>query len=653
MLLPAAVGDYTDFYASVFHATNVGTHVPAGQPAAAQLQVRADRLPRPGLVARRAAARPSRRPQGQTEPRRERRRPSARAARSTTSWRSASSSGRATRSASPIPIAEAEEHTLRPRAWSTTGRRATSRSGSTSRSGPFLAKNFATIDLALGRDARGARAVPRARVRAARGRSGAAAVPVARRRPRARRLRHHARGLAAARARCASAGSRPCASPQQPRATSTGPSRRCWRTTPATAATCGPGDLLASGTVSGPDESEPRLPARADLARQRAAHAADRREAALPRGRRRGDPARLLRARRLRADRLRRVPGRGSLRPMAKVESLGIKRLESVHYYVHDLERSRRFYTEHAGLRRDRRSSAEELTERGRQAVGRCSRPATCAVVCIAAARRGRPRVALPREAPRRRRHADLRGRGRRARRSPCSRSAAARRSTTSRRFTDDGGTLRLFSITTPFGDTTFRFIERRGYRALFPGFVAYDQPRGGANRFGFTGIDHVTSNFQTHEADARSGSSTCWASSSCWEVAVPHHRRRPAATSTARASSSIVMWDPALGREVREQRALAPVLQGLADQHLQRGAPRRRRAARRARGRGHHPVRARPARARRRVHADARQLLRHAARAARSGSASARSTRTSRCCASSRSWSTATATTRTCCRSS
>ena len=31
---------------------------------------------------------------------------------------------------------------------------------------------------------------------------------------------------------------------------------------------------------------------------------------------------------------------------MAKIESLGIKRLEAVHYYVHDLERSRRFYTE-------------------------------------------------------------------------------------------------------------------------------------------------------------------------------------------------------------------------------------------------------------------------------------------------------------------
>ena len=40
--------------------------------------------------------------------------------------------------------------------------------------------------------------------------------------------------------------------------------------------------------------------------------------------------------------------------------------------------------------------------------------------------------------------------------------------------FTDDGGTLRQFSITTPFGDCTFRFRERRGYRALFPGAVPY-----------------------------------------------------------------------------------------------------------------------------------------------------------------------------------
>src|SRR5262245_1708073 len=29
---------------------------------------------------------------------------------------------------------------------------------------------------------------------------------------------------------------------------------------------------------------------------------------------------------------------------MAKLESLGIKRLEGIHYYVHDLDRSRKFY---------------------------------------------------------------------------------------------------------------------------------------------------------------------------------------------------------------------------------------------------------------------------------------------------------------------
>ena len=38
---------------------------------------------------------------------------------------------------------------------------------------------------------------------------------------------------------------------------------------------------------------------------------------------------------------------------MAKVESLGIKRVESVHYYVHDIARSRRFYTEMLGCSLD------------------------------------------------------------------------------------------------------------------------------------------------------------------------------------------------------------------------------------------------------------------------------------------------------------
>jgi 4-hydroxyphenylpyruvate dioxygenase len=65
-------------------------------------------------------------------------------------------------------------------------------------------------------------------------------------------------------------------------------------------------------------------------------------------------------------------------------------------------------------------------------------------------------------------------------------------------RFQDEGGTLAMFSMTTPFGDTTFRFIERNGFRAFFPGFEVYQEPQGGHNEFAFKRIDHLTTNFQT-----------------------------------------------------------------------------------------------------------------------------------------------------------
>jgi 4-hydroxyphenylpyruvate dioxygenase len=65
-------------------------------------------------------------------------------------------------------------------------------------------------------------------------------------------------------------------------------------------------------------------------------------------------------------------------------------------------------------------------------------------------------------------------------------------------RHKDAIGEIAFFSIATPFGDTTFRFIERRGYLPLYPGFEAHPTPRGGRNAFGFVGFDHATSNFQT-----------------------------------------------------------------------------------------------------------------------------------------------------------
>jgi len=62
----------------------------------------------------------------------------------------------------------------------------------------------------------------------------------------------------------------------------------------------------------------------------------------------------------------------------------------------------------------------------------------------------------------------------------------------------DEGGTLKTFSITTPFGDTTFRFLERRGYRGFFPGFSEVPRARRGQNLCTITAVDHITSNFQT-----------------------------------------------------------------------------------------------------------------------------------------------------------
>ncbi|MET0387977.1 MAG: VOC family protein, partial [Polyangiales bacterium] len=65
-------------------------------------------------------------------------------------------------------------------------------------------------------------------------------------------------------------------------------------------------------------------------------------------------------------------------------------------------------------------------------------------------------------------------------------------------RLSDAHGELSTFSITTPFGDTTFRFVERTGYGGLFPGFEQYAAARGGDSAIGWSHVDHVTTNFQT-----------------------------------------------------------------------------------------------------------------------------------------------------------
>ncbi len=177
------------------------------------------------------------------------------------------------------------------------------------------------------------------------------------------------------------------------------------------------------------------------------------------------------------------------------IEPIGIVRLEALHYYVHDLERSRRFYLEKLDFAETARSSPD-LTRDGRQRS--------------AVFEAGKVRVACSEPV----------GEGGRAwrwlRKHPdgvgslvfevedAARAFALLEArggtpiTDLQRFCDPGGELRTFQITTPFGDTTFRFVERRGYQGLYPGVDRLPSPAGGRNRFAFAAFDHVTSNFQT-----------------------------------------------------------------------------------------------------------------------------------------------------------
>ena len=226
---------------------------------------------------------------------------------------------------------------------------------------------------------------------------------------------------------------------------------------------------------------------------------------------------------------------------MTKPESLGIQRIEGIHYYVHDLERSRRFYCKLLDFAETWRSTPE-LEDKGRQRSA-CFSAGNIDVVCSspldASSRAGRflgkhpdgvgTLVFAVEDIERTFRLLEQRG------------GTAIEDIQT---FRDDHGTLRQFSITTPFGDCTFRFRERRGFRALYPGAIELPPPSGPTNRFRFTEIDHVTSNFQTMKP------MLLWLEhvmgfEVLWQVEF-HTSDVDPARQTGSGLKSIVMWDPA-----------------------------------------------------------------------------------------------------------
>ena len=292
MLPPAVIGDYTDFYASIYHATNVGRlfrpdhpllpnykWVPIGYHGRAS-----------SIVASGAAVR---RPCGQVEGSiRTGARASPPAGRSITSWKWALFLGLGQPPGRSHPHRGGGGAHLRtlPGERLVGARRA---GVGVSTPGAVSGQEFRHHDFALGGDHGGAGAVPSAGVRAGGRRSGAAPVSLA---PGAGE-----RGAIDLKLEVRLSSRRMRADGIAPLRVSLGNLRDLYWTPAQLVAhhasngcNLRPGDLLATGTVSGPDARFGRLPAGNHAARGRSSRIAERRDAPVPGRWRRGDHPRMV-----------------------------------------------------------------------------------------------------------------------------------------------------------------------------------------------------------------------------------------------------------------------------------------------------------------------------------------------------------------------
>ncbi len=225
-------------------------------------------------------------------------------------------------------------------------------------------------------------------------------------------------------------------------------------------------------------------------------------------------------------------------------ESLGILGIEALHYYVRDLERARRFYVERMDFE-EIGESGPLLREGGRQR-SLVFRAGECNVVCST------PEGEGGRAARYLRLHPDGVGsvvfRVEDAERAFALLDARGGTPIEAVRTVDTPrGRIKTFVLTTPFGDTTFRFQERDPDAPLFFGLDTYDAPRGGQNRFGIERFDHVTANFATMSP------ALLWLEhvlgfERFWEVQFHTDDVHGEAGEHGSGLRSAVMWDPVSG---------------------------------------------------------------------------------------------------------
>ncbi len=121
---------------------------------------------------------------------------------------------------------------------------------------------------------------------------------------------------------------------------------------------------------------------------------------------------------------------------------------------------------------------------------------------------------------------------------------------------TEDGGLFRHFSITTAFGDVSFRFMERRDTECFAPGFEAVTSTSL-QRPFNFIKVDHITSNAPTMAAP-KLWMEHVLGMEQCWDIAF-HTEDIQAGGDSGTGLRSVVMWDPKSGLKFPVNEPLQP----------------------------------------------------------------------------------------------
>lgn len=177
------------------------------------------------------------------------------------------------------------------------------------------------------------------------------------------------------------------------------------------------------------------------------------------------------------------------------MDSLGIRRVASLHVFVRDLERSREHYVNRVGLAEIAVSTPEfEREQRARASVIEAGRARFVLLEPLGS--RGESFQWL-RKHPEGIGRIDLEvGDVEHAFAVLVARGATIVNGLQRREVA--GGRCCWFDIASPLGDTLFRFSQAEGNVCVMPGLARVERPRRGCSRFEFGDIDHITSNFLT-----------------------------------------------------------------------------------------------------------------------------------------------------------